>query len=367
MIVSADMGEGHNATAHALQEAATRIWPGVEVEWVKTLEVMGRGVGPALRGLYATNVEHTPWLYEFFYDQVRERRWFAESSKQVIGAWAGLGLRGPIAAWRPDAIISTFPMGTAGLAWLRAHRGLRTPLGAWVSDFAPHPFWVFREVDLTLVMHEVALGPARRLVPGARVAVSAPPVRERFHPMPQRDAQHALGLPEDAFVAVISGGSLGFGDVASTAEIVLSAAPRTIAIVVCGHNEQARRHLLREGDRGGRLRALGWVDDMPGLYAAADVVITNAGGATALEALACGRGVLMYRPIAAHGRANAALMAEAGLAEVCDRPDELRAAVTDLCARPERVAELNRAACAYAKRRELTDSLRAFLEAARKA
>ncbi|MBO0703403.1 MAG: glycosyltransferase, partial [Candidatus Dormibacteraeota bacterium] len=300
LIVSANMGEGHNATGHALEEAARAIWPEVEVAWLETLRVMGPGVGPVLRRLYSGNVEYTPWLYEFFYDQIRQQRWFATSSKYVIGAWAGRRLEPAIAAYSPDAIISTYPMGTAGLAWLRAHRGLRTPLGAWVSDFAPHPFWVLRDVDLTLVMHEVALPVARDLVPGARVAVSAPPVRARFHPLPRQDAQRALGIPEGAFVAVISGGSLGFGDVVSAAEIVLDADPQTVAVVVCGHNERARRHLLREGDRGGRLRALGWIDDMPQLYAAADVVVTNAGGATALESLACGRPVLMYRPIAAH-------------------------------------------------------------------
>lgn len=355
------MGEGHNATGHALQEAAQTIWPGVQVEWLQTLRIMGPGVGPVLRRLYRTNVERTPWLYQFFYDQIQERRWFAGASKHVIGAWAGRRLQGAIAARSPDAIISTYPMGTAGLAWLRTHRGLRTPMGAWVSDFAPHPFWVFREVDLTLVMHEVAVRAAERVVPGATVGVSAPPVRARFRPLPRRDAQRALGLPEDAFVVLVTGGSLGFGDVVSAADTVLAAAPNTVAVVVCGRNAGAYRRLLREGDRGGRLRALGWVEDMPGLYAAADVVITNAGGATALEALACGRAVLMYRPIAAHGRANAALMAEAGLATVCDAPDQLQAVVGGFCRDRERLAELDRAAAAYAARRRLQDSLRAFL------
>jgi UDP-N-acetylglucosamine:LPS N-acetylglucosamine transferase len=360
------MGAGHNATGHALEEAAGVVWPGVKVEWVQTLRVMGPGVGPLLRHLYATNVEYTPWLYEFFYDQLRKRRWFADASKRVIGSWAGRRMQDLIAAGPPDAIISTYPLGTAGVAWLRAHRGLRTPIGAWVSDFAPHPFWVFREVDLTMVMHEVAVPVAEHLVPGAHVTVSAPPVMAHFHPLAREDAHHALGIPEGAFVAVISGGSLGFGDVVAAAETVVDAAPETVAIVVCGHNEHLRRHLLREGDRGGRLRALAWVDEMPRLYAAADVVITNAGGATALEALACGRAVLMYRPIAAHGKANAVLMEEAGLARVYDHPDQLRDAVRDLCHDPELLAALDHAATDYAGRRSLADSLRAFLDAARR-
>ncbi|MGH7921768.1 MAG: MGDG synthase family glycosyltransferase [Candidatus Dormibacteraceae bacterium] len=364
LIVSADMGEGHNATGRALQEAAEGTWPGVQVRWLDTLRAMGPGVGPVLRSLYSTNVRHLPWLYQFLYDQIRRRRWFADSSKHVIGAWAGRRLAMPLAEWTPDAIVCTYPMGTAGLAWLRSHRGLRTPIGAWVSDFAPHPFWVFRDVDLTLVMHEVAVPIAEDLVPGARLAVSGPPVRASFHPAPRPPARRRLGLPEQAFVAVVSGGSLGFGDVASAARAVLDADPGAIAAVVCGHNEHVHRQLLREGDHGGHLRALGWVDDMPALLVAADLVLTNAGGATALEALASGRPILMYHPIAAHGRANAALMAAAGLTEVCESPIELTAAVRRLRAEPDRLAARERAAIAYARRGSVADGLRSLLEAA---
>jgi len=56
---------------------------------------------------------------------------------------------------------------------------------------------------------------------------------------------------------------------------------------------------------------LGWTDDMPSWMTAADIVIGNAGDATGLEAMACGRPVVMFDPIARHGRANAELMASA--------------------------------------------------------
>ena len=108
------MGAGHNATGQALEEAARGVWPGVEVGWLQTLRVMGPGVGPLLRHAYTANVEHTPWLYQFFYDQIRARRWFAETTKRVIGSWAGRRMERLITAWAPDAIISTYPMESPG-------------------------------------------------------------------------------------------------------------------------------------------------------------------------------------------------------------------------------------------------------------
>lgn len=364
LILSADMGEGHNATGRALEEAALARWPGVTVRWLDALDVMGPGIGPLFRSIYVANVERTPWLYEFFYLSIRRWRWFAESSKHFVGAWCGRRLAPRVAAFDPDVILSTYPLGTAGLAWLRRHRGLRVPIGAWVSDFSPHPFWVYRHVDLNLVMHEVAADAAREWVPGVAAAVSAPPVVSAFVPAGKAGARAAMGLPRDAFIALVSCGSLGFGSVESAARTLLAASEKVVVVVACGRNDALRERLLADGDHGGRLRALGWVDTMPALTAASDVMVTNAGGATSLEALACGRPVLMYRPIAAHGRANARLMADAGLATVCEDDGTLAVTVRDLVANPDRLAAMSEAALAHTSGHSVADGLDALLDVA---
>ncbi|MFF5989626.1 wax ester/triacylglycerol synthase domain-containing protein [Prauserella flavalba] len=360
LIVSATMGEGHNATARALRAAARRVWPGVEVEWADVLDVMGRGTGPVFRWIYATSVERLPWLYEFFYASVWHHRWFAKAAKRVIGAWSGRRLAAVIDAVRPDAIVSTYPMGSTGLEWLRRHRGLSVPTAAWVSDIAPHPSWVHEGVSVNLVMHEVAVEPARRSVPGAPVAVSAPPVPERFTPGDRGGARARLGLPATGLLAVVSCGSLAFGDPSAAVRELLGGDPAACVVVVTGRDGRLRRRLERGFAGDERVRVLGWVDDMATLMTAADLVVTNAGGATALEALACGRAVVLHDPIPGHGKANARLLEEAGLARVCVRPGELAGTVRELARRPERLRALEEAARRHASAHRLDDDLRAF-------
>src|SRR5690349_19083066 len=65
LIVSADMGEGHNAAGRALEATARRIWPDCSTYWVDTLDAMVRGVGPSFRRIYVVNIEKTPWLYDY--------------------------------------------------------------------------------------------------------------------------------------------------------------------------------------------------------------------------------------------------------------------------------------------------------------
>ncbi|MGH3828928.1 MAG: wax ester/triacylglycerol synthase domain-containing protein [Pseudonocardiaceae bacterium] len=360
LVISATIGEGHNATARAVEERARQLWPGCAIRRVDTLLEMGRWVGPGFRWIYRVNVDTTPWLYDYFYRSLWRHRWFAASSCRLIGLWSGLRLAPIIEEYQPDLVVSTYPLGTAGLDWIRRRGGLDVPVAAIISDFAPHPFWVYSEVDLHYVASELSLRAMHRARPDARGAVGAPPVVAAFRPASPADkiaARRHCGLPEHGLIVLVSCGSLGFGSVEHAVAAGLAAGPDVCVVVTCGHNEALRTRLvartklmepgLREPRPAQRLVPLGWTREMPALTAAADVVVTNAGGATALEALACGRAVLMFEPIAGHGKANAELMARAGLATRCDGPAELLATLRNLGARPELLAQAQRRALTH--------------------
>lgn len=357
LVVSADIGEGHNATARAVEERARRLWPGCEIRRIDTLERMGPGVGPGFRWIYRVNVDTTPWLYDFFYRALWRYRWFAASSCRVVGVWSGIGLAPVIEEYRPDLVVSTYPLGTGGLDWIRRRGGLDLPVAAIISDFAPHPFWVYSEVDLHYVASQESLRAMYRARPDARGAVGAPPVVAAFHPTAETEARQRSGLPEDRLIVLVSCGSLGFGSVERAVDAALAAGPEVCVVVACGRNEGLRARLVeratlltpefRSSSPAQRLVPLGWTSEMPALTAAADVVVTNAGGATALEAVACGRAVLMFEPIAGHGKANADLMAQAGLATVCNGPAELIDALRAFAAQPALLAEAQQRALTH--------------------
>lgn len=360
LLVSAAMGEGHDAAGRAVAAAVAELWPDATVEWVDVLAALGHGTDSLFDRIYAGSVEHWPWLYEYYYGSLWRRPWFARAAKRFIGAWAGRRLEPLLARSRPDLVLSTFPMGSTGLEWLRRHRRLAVPTGAWICDFAPHPSWVHAGLDLNLVMHDVAVRPAQDAVPGAVVAVSAPPVSSWFRPGSRSAARHRLDLPDAMLCAVVSCGSLGFGRVGDTVQELLDGDPRWQVVVVSGRNDRQHAELARRfGDRQ-RVRVLGWVENMAELMTAADLVVTNAGGATALEALACGRAVVLHNPIAGHGRANAALLAEAGLVRVCSTPGELADLVRELADDRRGLRDLESGALQYVNSHDVGDGLLAL-------
>jgi UDP-N-acetylglucosamine:LPS N-acetylglucosamine transferase len=248
---------------------------------------------------------------------------------------------------------------------LRRHRNLSVPTGAWICDFAPHPSWVHAGLDLNLVLHDVAVAPALAAAPGVEIAVSAPPVPPWFGPGSRSAARQRLDLPDAALCAVVSCGSLGFGAVGTTVAELVAGDPRWHVVVVNGRNDRQRERVAARFAGEHRVRVLGWVEDMAELMIAADLVVTNAGGATVLETLMCGRAVVLHNPIAGHGRANAALLAEAGLVRVCTKPGELAHLAGEFAADRSGLDDLESRALRYGNAHDVGDGLLALAAAAR--
>jgi UDP-N-acetylglucosamine:LPS N-acetylglucosamine transferase len=122
----------------------------------------------------------------------------------------------------------------------------------------------------------------------------------------------ALGIPEGAFVALVSGGAWGAGSLESAARRALKCGCHVV--VATGKNAGLRARLKERLGYLDRVHVLGWRDDLPQILAASDCLIQNAGGMTCLEALDLGVPIISFEPIAGHGQYNARIMEQAGVA-----------------------------------------------------
>jgi len=327
LVLSAPVGEGHVAAARALAARMRTLWPAASV---REVESVGRGRDRLLGTSYAVTMRLAPALYGLGYDALVRRPGPARFFKRLSGARVAATLAPLLAAERPDLVVSTHPMVSGGLARLRRRGALPGRAVAVVTDAAVHPFWVWPELDETWTLLPGSRDQAVAIAPAADVRVAAPAVAPAFHPRDRSAARAAAGLPADRFVVLVTGGSLGFGGLERVVDAVLRAGERVQAVVLCGRNERLRSRLRARGLPVDRLLARGWTDRVPELVAAADLVLTTAGGMIASEALASGRPVLFATPVPGHGRAGAALTAAAGLAVVCPTPAEVTAAVRRL-------------------------------------
>jgi UDP-N-acetylglucosamine:LPS N-acetylglucosamine transferase len=131
-------------------------------------------------------------------------------------------------------------------------------------------------------------------------------------------------------MVVVSGGSWAIGDLARTVE-VLAQTGRFTPVVLCGRDTALQARIEAAGGIG-----MGWIDDVPALLAAADALVDNAGGLTCMEAFAVGTPVVSFRPIAGHGRHNAAEMQRAGVSRYPRSASGLVALLDSMVTTPER-------------------------------
>ena len=345
-MLSAPVGEGHVAAARALAARMRARWPDAAVREVESTG--GARRDRLLAAAYAAVMRHAPVLYGIGYDVLVRAPRFARLCKSVAGSRLAGTLEPLLRAERPDLVVSTYPMITGGLARLRARGRLAAYAVAVVTDVAVHPFWVWPGIDETWTLLDSSRRQAATVEPAAVVRVAAPVVGTRVHPRDRAAARRALGLDPDAFLVLLSGGSLAFGGLEALAAAVLDACDGVGAIVLCGRDERLRTRLAARARPN--LHVLGWTGRVPELLAAADLTLTTAGGVIATESLAVGTPVLFAAPVPGHGRAGARMTAEAGLALVCRGPAEVTAAVRGLRDDPDARAALACRAAEFAAR-----------------
>lgn len=308
LVLSAGVGGGHNAAARAVVAGLRST--GHDAVAVDGLRQMSPTIDWFLQRSYAVLLSYAPWLYDIVF-----RLFAMPGVRGLIRVASGLIYGGRllriVRRERPDLIVSTYPVVTAALGYLRRHGRLSIPVAAIVSDYGVHPMWVAPGIDQHLVVSWTSVPMASKM--GGGVRVIRPLVRPEFQAAPDRARARAeLGLAPNQFYALIVGGAWGIGNLAKATEQAIAAGVH--AIVVAGHNDRLRAALEARFDGDDRVRIYGWTDEMPRLMAAADCLIQNAGGVTCLEAVEIGLPILIYEAIPGHGQLNARAMVQANAA-----------------------------------------------------
>jgi len=259
-----------------------------------------------LRWFYQVQLRMAPWSYELSYKMAPLLR----APAVMVDTWlTRRNLKRAIKDFRPDAVVSVYPLASLVLGRMRRKKQLRVPVLTYLTDFAVHSLWVHRGIDRHLAVSEISAAAATSRG-GKDARARGPLVSDRFRDAEfDRDTVRSnLGLsPEDRAVLVVAG-SWGVGDVVATVEAI-GQSGEFHPITVCGRDDSLRAELESRGFG----TVIGWTDEMPALMSAADALVENAGGLTCMEAFAVGLPVITFRPIAGHGKDNAEMMARAGV------------------------------------------------------
>ncbi len=330
LVLTAEEGEGHRSVGAALAAELTGDADVVVLDVFQ--EGFSRIVAFFSRDLYRIQLRWFAWSYAveyWLFTRVPPARAFARFGLALLGSKTILRL---VREHEPDVVVSTHVAVTSVIGDLRRRGRLTTPLVATVTDLGVHPLWAHPGVDLHLVAHESSVAAVERVAGVASACVVRPIVAPEFRRAPAKGVARArLGLPLDGPVVLVSGGGWGVGNVEGSVRTALSVRD-AVVVAVCGRNDRLRSRLEAAFPRRERLRVLGFTEEMAELLAAADVLIDSTVGVTCLEALACGRPIVVYGAAPGHSRDNARMLETLGLGRSARSAPELAAALRDALA-----------------------------------
>ena len=324
LILTASYGSGHNEAARSL------------------------ALGFARRGATATVVDHFRELVHPLFERASRRLYLALLRRAPI-LWGGAYALGdwlpsdsPLAfgvtrlgvsrlaalldRLAPDAVVTVHATPAAALSALAAEGRRLPPHTTVVTDFVAHSQWIARGIDRYCVAaDEVGREFVARGIPRERVVVTGVPLRPQFEvAVDSIEARRELALRLDAPVLLVMAGSHGGTGRLPDVVHALDRLPGPVqGVVVTGHDRRLAARLQRIAGSG-RTRVLGYVTEVRTLMAAADLLVTKAGGMTLAEAMAAELPMLLYGSLPGQEQRNERFASQAGVALTARSRRELR-------------------------------------------
>lgn len=316
LVLSITAGQGHNATAKAICAYLESI--GCEAEMLDTFNYLNRILGETVSKGYLITASKTKLLYKGGYRLAEKRK---KSKSDVSPTRVGADILAKkllrfINSYDPDVIICTHIFAGIILDVLKEKRETKAKCIGILTDFAFHPFWE-EGLNLDYVVVPNELLTAQALKKGfvkEQVLPLGIPIHPKFSDnISQAEARARLGLDLNKRTVLLMSGSMGYGNIEETVNL-LDRVPFDFQIItVCGNNSAAKAKIDSMHTKK-RVLNLGFVDYVDILMDASDCIITKPGGLTSSEALAKGLPMVIVNPIPGQEDRNTEFFTNNGVA-----------------------------------------------------
>lgn len=308
LICTYSAGYGHHKVSQAIREALLAVDPGAEVHIADPWKLGSPRLNDLLNNVYLKMLKRGPFIYRTLYTRAENAERAGKRSlagsiflRLLTGRLFCFRLDSLIDSTRPSVIICVHPFAALAVSrWKAWKKAEFPPVTGVITDFTVHPFWAQAALDGYFVAsHEFKLELAKRGVSRNKIWISGIPVGAEFtRSLNKLSTRMRLGLDLHHQTVLVMGGGLGLGDLHEVVECIGKSGLPVQTIVVTGRNKVLQDKLtgLIQGMEA-PVKVFGFVDNIPELMSASDIIVTKPGGVTVAEALAARLPILVWRPI----------------------------------------------------------------------
>ncbi|MFA7254819.1 MAG: glycosyltransferase [Candidatus Omnitrophota bacterium] len=364
-IIHATAGEGHRKIAMAVQDGLARLnRSDLQVRLLNCLDYTDELFQKTYAPIYYWSVRHAPNIWGGSYE-VLDHAWvyrLIRPLRSLTNTLHAKKLLEDIVKNQPDVIVSTHFMPPEILGRAKEKGLIRSKMISVVTDFYPHTFWVNPGTDHYWVMaDETKQDLVRRGVPETIITAGGIPILPTFKPTGKKlELRKKYGLEEDRFTILLTSGSFGLGPQEAILEELKAFKDKVQCFVVCANNKELKA-ILESKTYPFPVKVFGFIDFMPDLMEASDLMVAKSGGSTTSEALTKGVVMVVMAPIPGQETRNVKLLKIRDAAYFLSDPHEIYGIVKGILEDPSSLQKKRDAIAHLAKPNASEDLVKMIL------
>ena len=316
---------GHHCASISIERALHNLSPEIETLNINLFNYTNPIMEKVINGAYMSVVKRKPEIWDYLYDNPKVLRQVQKLREKIHKSNTGK-LKTLLDEFKPDGVICTqaFPCGL--IADYKKTLNASIPLIGVLTDYAPHSYWIFDNVDRYIVpspetekkLIDNGIEPSRILDYGI-------PIDAKFSKAQARDdIFKKLALDKADSTILVMGGTQGLGPIKELVSLLDRSYLKLNIIIACGTNNRLYRWLVRRVKRfRKRIIALPFADNVDELMQISDIIVTKPGGITTAEALAKGLPILIVNPLPGQEAMNTKFLLSEGVAVKAQEPADV--------------------------------------------
>lgn len=335
LIITATIGQGHNAVANSLANGLRE--RNVPCEVLDMYRYFSPALQKIVQGGYLISIKsvvHARKIGEKYFEAMEKgyRPLNEHTFARIKNMPFAKDLKKFLDRYQPDIIVCTQVYCAHIIDIIKSKGWVNVPVIGIITDFTVQAHWQGNDyVDYIVTASEGLTGQLlAKKVPEERILPLGIPISPKFcEKADAAEARKLLCLDSEKKTLLIMGGSMGYGNIDKTI-LQLDSLPFDFqAMVVCGSNLRMRSKLQKLKTKK-RFDIYGFSYNIPLMMDAADVVVTKPGGISLSECLAKGLPMVLANAIPGMEDRNIDFMVGNGLALAVSKELPITEAVSRL-------------------------------------
>ena len=351
LLITASVGEGHNAAASALGAALGQRHPEWAVDTIDDMRLVPRWFRAAYAGGFRLAVTRMPRLYGLGFRLSDAphgpQRSRLEGLRLAVERHALRRLRGLLLERQPHLIVHTHFLAPPLVGELIERGALAGRQIVVATDRPLHRYWRAEHVDHWFVASEAAGRTLQQWgADPAGITYSGIPIHPKWRgELDGPSTLAAWDLPADRPLILVSGGATyTTGPIGRIVDRLAQACPNACVGVLVGGNRKLARRLKARHPDDTRVRVIPMTDRMPELAHVASLMVTKGGGILTAECASAGLPMVFLPLVPGQEAANGQFFEQGGAAVRTESWRQIAPTVRSLLDDAERLEAMSAAA-----------------------